>query len=91
MLLHLDRDELAAVLARVHDALRPTGVLACTVKEGDGEEVHSRKLGLPRRFTYWRPAPLRTVLQGAAFDVLSIERSHGEVDDRLQVLVRRAA
>jgi SAM-dependent methyltransferase len=86
VLLHLTRDELQDALVRIHDALLPGGVLACSVKEGDGEEWHDRTLGLPRHFTYWRAAPLRRSLERAGFAVRSIDRSHGELDDWLQVL-----
>lgn len=88
VLLHLDRDELAAVLLRIHAALAPAGVLACSLKEGDGDEWHDRKLGLPRRFTYWREDPLRAALERAGFAVLSVDRTHGTADDWLQVLAR---
>lgn len=87
VLLHLDRDELASALLRIRTALRPAGVLACTLKEGDGEEWHDRKLGLPRRFTYWREEPLRAAVEAAGFTVVSIERSHA-AEDWLQVLAR---
>jgi hypothetical protein len=30
-----------------------------TLKEGDGEEWRTVKLGLPRHFTYWREPALR--------------------------------
>jgi SAM-dependent methyltransferase len=88
VLLHLGRDELAEALVRIHAALVPGGVLGCTVKEGDGEEWHDRKLGVPRRFTYWREDPLRAALERAGFAVRSIERVRGTTDDWLQVLAR---
>ena len=88
VLLHLDRDELATALLRIHAALEPAGVLACTLKEGDGEEWHDRKLGVPRHFTYWREQPLRTALEQAGFTVLSIEHSQGATEPWLQVLAR---
>jgi SAM-dependent methyltransferase len=91
VLLHLDRAELAAALGRLHDALRPGGVLACTLKEGDGEEWHDRKLGLPRRFTYWRSEPLRGVLEAAGFGPVEVRRTAGRTEDWLQVLARRPA
>lgn len=86
VLLHLEREELAAALLRLRSALPPGGVLACTVKEGDGEEWHDRKLGVPRRFTYWRAGPLRAALEAAGWTVVSIEHSSGRLDDWLQVL-----
>ncbi len=86
VLLHLDREELAAALPRLRTALPAGGVLACTVKEGDGEEWHDRRLGVPRRFTYWRAAPLRDALETAGFTVVSLEHSSGRLDEWLLVL-----
>ena len=47
-----------------------------SLKEGDGEEwsVHGQ-VQAPRRFTYWREAPLRAVLTDAGWRVA--ELSHG--------------
>jgi SAM-dependent methyltransferase len=88
VLLHLDRDALSAVLARIAGALRPGGVLACSLKEGDGDEWHDRKLGMPRHFTYWREDALRKALEVAGFAVLDVGHSRGEVDHWLHVLAR---
>jgi SAM-dependent methyltransferase len=88
VLLHLTRQELREALIRIRHALRPGGALACSVKEGDGEEWHDRKLGLPRRFTYWREGPLRAALEAAGFAVRSVEHVHGAADDWLHVLAR---
>lgn len=88
VLLHLTRQELREALVRLHDALPVDGVLACSLKEGDGEEWHDRKLGLPRHFTYWRELPLREALESAGFAIESIEHRRGVTDDWLQVLAR---
>ena len=88
VLLHLDRDAMPAVLDRIAAALRPGGILACSLKEGDGDEWHSRKLGGPRRFTYWREDPLRTALEAAGFAIEAIEHTRGATEDWLQVLAR---
>jgi SAM-dependent methyltransferase len=88
VLLHLTREELQEALRRIHDALPAGGVLACSLKEGDGEEWHDRKLGLPRHFVYWRDAPLRAALEAAGFEVRSVEHVRGTADDWLHVLAR---
>ncbi|MGN6446380.1 methyltransferase domain-containing protein [Amnibacterium sp.] len=88
VLLHLDRAELADALQRIRAALRPHGAFACSLKEGDGEEWHDRKLGRPRRFVYWRAAPLRAALEQAGFAVLAIEHIQGGTEPWLQVLAR---
>ena len=57
--LHFDAAELAAVLRRTAAAVAPGGLLAFTVKEGDGAAWSTEKLGEPRHFTYWREPALR--------------------------------
>lgn len=90
MLLHLSPAQLADVLDRLHTAVRPGGLLALTVKEGDGFGWSSHKLGLPRYFTYWRPAPLRTLLEQHGWRVESLEQRQGARDQWLLVVARRA-
>ena len=46
VLLHIDRAELPGVLARLSAAVRPGGLLAVSLKEGDGEEWSSHKVEL---------------------------------------------
>lgn len=89
VLLHIDRAELPRVLARLHDAVRPGGLLAMSLKEGDGEEWSSHKLELPRHFTYWREGPLRVALEGAGWTAVVLE--HVGPPDRpwLRTLSRR--
>jgi hypothetical protein len=41
---------------------------------------------MPRRFTYWRPGPLRAALEAAGFTVRAIDARRGAVDDWLLVL-----
>ena len=59
-LLHVARTDLPTVLRRLAEATRAGGALAVSLKEGDGEEwsVHGH-VRAPRRFVYWREAPLR--------------------------------
>jgi SAM-dependent methyltransferase len=61
-LLHLPKDRLRDVIARIHRALRPKGILFASFKAGDGEGCD--KLG--RFFNYLSPVLLRTVFEEAA-------------------------
>ncbi len=61
VLLHVSREQFVDVLQRARQAVTSGGVLAITLKEGDGEAWTDAKLGRPRHFTYWRePAVGRT-------------------------------
>ncbi len=89
MLLHLTPGELGQVLDRLHTSVEPGGVLAATVKEGDGFGWSSHKLGLPRYFTYWRPEPLRALLHQHGWRVEWMERRRGANDEWLLVFAHR--
>lgn len=90
VLLHVDRTELPAVLARLQGAVVPGGLLALTLKEGDGEEWSSHKVGLPRHFTYWRPGPLRAALVSAGWEPVVLEATPQAYGPWLRSLSRRA-
>jgi SAM-dependent methyltransferase len=75
--LHFSREELAAVVDKIRDALVAGGVLAFSVKEGDGEAWSSGKLDAPRHFTYWREQPLRQLFESGGWRVESLEQVPG--------------
>lgn len=72
-LLHVQRADLATVLARLAAVTRPAGVLRVSVKEGDGEgwSTHG-SVRRPRHFTYWRADALRGVTTGAGWTDVDI-------------------
>ncbi|HEY7718744.1 MAG TPA: class I SAM-dependent methyltransferase [Pedococcus sp.] len=72
-LLHVRRDDLATVLARLAAVTRTAGVLRVSVKEGDGAgwSTHG-SVRHPRHFTYWRADALRGVTTGAGWTDVDI-------------------
>jgi SAM-dependent methyltransferase len=90
VLLHLDRDDLGVALRACHDATRPDGALALTLKEGDGEAWSDAKLGMPRWFVYWREGPLRQALTDAEWTVVRLDHVQGRLEPWLHALCRRA-
>lgn len=86
MLLHLSAPDLTKLLVRARSALVPGGLLAFTVKEGDGEAWSPAKLGHPRFFRYWRPVPLTALLTQTGWDVAEMRRIDGRVEPWLQLL-----
>jgi SAM-dependent methyltransferase len=88
-LLHVAREDLPTVLTNLADATRPGGALGMSLKEGDGDEwsVHGH-VQAPRRFTFWREAPLRAVLSRAGWRVE--ELSHGVGSNGQPWIVTRA-
>lgn len=89
VLLHLTRSEFAAVVARVADAVRPGGLFAFTLKEGDGEGWSEAKLELPRWFVYWREPELRSVVEAAGWTVLWLEHADDRPDNWLNIIAQR--
>ncbi len=85
VLLHVGRAQFVRTLATARRAVKPGGLLAITVKEGDGEAWSTAKLGRPRHFTYWREDRLRDAVASAGWEVLSIERTRGRTEPWLFV------
>jgi SAM-dependent methyltransferase len=72
-LLHVTKEDLAAVLAEVCRVLTPgSGLLYVAVKEGDGQQWVGGEHGR-RFFAFWRPPELARLLGGAGFGVDEIQ------------------
>ena len=83
VLLHFNREECAAVLAKMAGALAPGGRFAFSLKAGEGEGWSSHKLNAPRYFCYWQPEQLPPLLRQAGFQDWEItaadtDRQHGK-------------
>jgi SAM-dependent methyltransferase len=90
VLLHLARDEMPVVLARLAAVTRPGGTLYLSLKEGDGEawSTHGH-VSAPRHFTYWREQPLRDALTDAGWEVVVLRHTEGRREPWLEVFARR--
>ncbi|MCA9324923.1 class I SAM-dependent methyltransferase [Candidatus Saccharibacteria bacterium] len=71
VLLHFTPEEFTLTLAKVHDALKPGGVFACSLKRGTGSEMSVIKLGAPRYFKYWEVETVRPELDN--FEIVNLE------------------
>lgn len=91
VLLHLRRVEFERVIERAYDAVRPGGILAFTVKEGEGEGWSHARLQQPRWFVYWREPDLRTIVQRNGWNVVSIDRHVTSHATWIEVLCRADA
>jgi Methyltransferase domain len=85
VLIHLSRDEFESFLVRARDAV-PSGYLAFTLKQGDGDAWSAAKLDLPRHFTYWQETQLRTVMARSGWAPRSIAHVQGSREPWLVVL-----
>ena len=78
-LLHVARADLPTVLSRLAAAVRVGGLLALSLKEGDGESTSTHgHVAAPRQFVYWRAGPLRAALGDAGWQVQSLETRLGD-------------
>jgi SAM-dependent methyltransferase len=92
-LLHVPRGELESILARIHRALKPSGVFYASFKigEGDGRD------DLGRYYNYPSPEWLRTTYAAAGrWDSLSSDTSviksfDGTPANMLHLMVRKSA
>lgn len=74
VLLHLNPSELETFLQRAHDAVVDHGIIAFTLKEGDGSAWTTEKLDLPRHFTYWRERGLRDLMTRTKWRPMIVDR-----------------
>ena len=88
VLLHVSREQFVDVLQRARQAVASGGVLAITLKEGDGEAWTEAKLGRPRHFTYWREPAVRAALTDTGWQVFSLEHVAGRVAPWLFIIAR---
>lgn len=70
--LHFTPQELEKVFEKIHATLNHNGVLAFSVKKGEGEEWLALGLGKPRYYCYWTADKLVEKLESAGFKVHSI-------------------
>ncbi len=70
--LHFTVPELKLTLEKAHRALNKGGLLAFSVKHGEGEEWNSAKVGRPRFFHYWNEEDIVSLLSSYGFAVLSM-------------------
>jgi SAM-dependent methyltransferase len=84
--LHLSEAELGQVLAKTASAALPGGLLAFTLKEGDGSRWTTAKLDRPRHFTYWREPGLRSLIEASPWEVIAVEHAAGHTEPWLHCL-----
>lgn len=87
VLLHLRPSQLDDLLVKAAAAVVPEGMLAFTVKEGDGDAWTTTKVGHPRFFAYWRE--VRRHLAATGWTPGSVEHERGRTEPWLYVICRR--
>ena len=76
VLMHVTREDVPTLFARLAAATRPGGVLYLSTQEGEGEEWLARgHVAGARHFTFWQEEALRDALAGAGWQVDLLRRS----------------
>jgi SAM-dependent methyltransferase len=86
VLVHLTDSQLDLVLVKAFRAVRPGGLLAFTMKEGDGEEWSTAKVGRPRFFNYWRERALLERAVAAGWQPVSVEHAQGRTEPWINII-----
>ena len=70
--LHFTEREFRLTLDKLRGNLGKSGLLAFTVKQGEGEEWSSEKMDAPRFFHYWQKETLGETVQSRGYKVVEI-------------------
>lgn len=87
VVLHFTREEMSIVAGKAFQALHSGGRFVFSLKQGDGDEFTTRKLGAPRYFCYWQPEAIERVLYDAGFGVVRFSLSDDYRPDKPQWLL----
>jgi predicted house-cleaning noncanonical NTP pyrophosphatase (MazG superfamily) len=86
VLLHFTPAELVEVLVKISQSLNPKGVLAFSLKLGDGTGWSEHKLNAPRFFCYWQPESITKLLGECGFEV---EFLNSDVEQKWLYIIAR--
>ena len=67
--LHFTEEDFRYVLQKLRKNINPGGVLAFSVKNGDGEEWSDHKMGELRYFRYWRTPEIEALLSESGYNL----------------------
>ncbi len=88
--LHFTPEETKKVFSKAHASLKADGILACTVKQGEGSGWSEEKLGMPRYYCYWQEQKLQELLYQTGFEVLELKVSErGKNASWISIIARK--
>ena len=70
---HLPREQHGTLLKRIHDWLRPGGLLLFSYEVGDMNNVTGQWLGVPMFFSSFDPETMKRLVQKAGFEILETD------------------
>jgi SAM-dependent methyltransferase len=88
--LHFRPEQFQVVLRKSFDCLKPGGILAFSVKRGEGDGWSDHNLGAPRYFHYWQMSDLQEAVKAADFKIVELSERAGSGDNYwLQIIARK--
>ncbi len=85
-LLHAPQEIFVNALKNIAMMLKQNGVLAFSLKTGEGEEITSEKMDAPRYFRYHSESEIRETMTSLSFEIISL--LHAEQGKWLHVIAR---
>ena len=86
--LHFTVEELVRTLGKVRTSLQPGGILAFSVRRGEGSEWATDKLGAPRYYTYWSHEDLHKLLADTQFKIHDLRDGDSTNPDKIYVIAQ---
>ena len=75
VLLHASQEEFEKSLENIYGILKEGGVVAFSLKTGQGEEVSTAKMDAPRFFKYYQKDELEKILQKYPYEILTLDEA----------------
>ncbi len=86
--LHFEEDEFEEILKKIVACLDDTGLLAFSVREGDGERWLEDKIDSPRYIKYWTINSLQKFITKHNYQILDIRKGDSTNPDKIYVIAK---
>lgn len=88
--LHATQDIFEKIIDKIKKLLKKRGVICLTFKNGNGEEIETKKLGGERYFKYYTEKDLREIFsKHEDLEILQIDKGFYENSDWLQIILKK--
>lgn len=87
VLLHLTNEETQAALHKARNSLSEDGILAFSVKPGEGEEWSESKMGVARYYNYWTAEGLGGLLINEGYQIIDLFEGCSQPDNTPRLFV----
>ncbi len=78
VLLHATKEVFEQALNNISKILKKDGVIAFSLKTGEGEEISTEKMDSPRYFKYYSEEEIRNILKNYPFEIISLSKADND-------------